>query len=162
MNIYLPYILKRAKAIEEENRAVKIHALMGGYGNGDSIVLQSTCCFEKLAMDPKKKKEVMDDLERFVRRRDFYRRIGKAWKRGYLLYGPPGTGKSSLVAAMADYLKFNIYDLELTSVQSNSALRTMLLSTTDRSIIVIEDIDCSAELEDRNNGGYGGAGDTKV
>ncbi|MFS7953529.1 putative AAA-type ATPase domain, P-loop containing nucleoside triphosphate hydrolase [Helianthus anomalus] len=26
----------------------------------------------------------------------FYRKIGKAWKRGYLLYGPPGTGKSSI------------------------------------------------------------------
>ena len=44
----------------------------------------------------------------------------------------------------------------LTSVQTNSALRTMLLSTADRSIIVIEDIDCSAELQDRKNGGYDG------
>ncbi|KAL2898704.1 hypothetical protein RDABS01_006847, partial [Bienertia sinuspersici] len=34
--------------------------------------------------------------------------IGRAWKRGYLLYGPPGTGKSSLIAAIANYLKFDI------------------------------------------------------
>ncbi|XP_038892960.1 AAA-ATPase At3g50940-like [Benincasa hispida] len=161
MKIYLEYILDRAKAIEEENRVVKLYALMGGYAIGDSIVLQNSCSFENLAMDLKKKKELMDDLDRFMRRRDFYKRIGKAWKRGYLLYGPPGTGKSSLVAAMADYLKFNIYDLELTSVQTNSALRTMLLSTADRSIFVIEDIDCSAELHDRTNGGRDG-GDSQL
>lgn len=161
MKIYVPFILNRAKVIEEENRVVKLYALMGGYGNGDSIVLQNSCSFGNLAMDEKKKRELMEDLDRFVMRREFYRRIGKAWKRGYLLYGPPGTGKSSLVAAMADYLKFNIYDLELSSVHSNSALRTMLLSTADRSIIVIEDIDCSAELKDRTNGGRDG-GDSQV
>ncbi|CAA0839254.1 P-loop containing nucleoside triphosphate hydrolases superfamily protein [Striga hermonthica] len=90
------------------------------------------------------------DLDRFVRRRDYYRRVGKAWKRGYLLYGPPGTGKSSLVAAMANYLKFDVYDLELTSVYSNSDLRRTLLSTNNRSIIVIEDVDCSAQMHDRD------------
>lgn len=125
MKIYLPFIMERAKAIEEENRVVKLYALMIRHANEDSIVLQNSCSFGNLAMDLKKKKELMDDLDRFVRRREFYKRIGKAWKRGYLLYGPPGTGKSSLVAAMADYLKFNIYDLELTSVRNNSTLRTM-------------------------------------
>ena len=75
-------------------------------------------------------------------------------EKGYLLYGPPGTGKSSLIAAMANYLKFDIYDLELTSIYSNSDLRRVLLSTSNRSILVIEDIDCSMEVEDRQNGGY--------
>jgi chaperone BCS1 len=78
--------------------------------------------------------------------------VGKAWKRGYLLYGPPGTGKSSLIAAMANYLKFDIYDLELTSIYSNSDLRRVLLSTTNRSILVIEDIDCNMEMRDRQQG----------
>ncbi|PRQ39946.1 putative ATPase, AAA-type, core, P-loop containing nucleoside triphosphate hydrolase [Rosa chinensis] len=93
--------------------------------------------------------ELIADLDRFVRRKEFYGRVGKAWKRGYLLYGPPGTGKSSLIAAMANYLKFDIYDLELTYLHSNSELRRLLVSTANRSIIVIEDIDCSIELKDR-------------
>ncbi|KAF8378729.1 hypothetical protein HHK36_030078 [Tetracentron sinense] len=103
--------------------------------------------FSTLAMDLDYKKELMDDLDRFLKRRKFYKRMGKAWKRGYLLYGPPGTGKSSLIAAMANYLKFDIYDLELTRLTSNSDLRSLLLSTTNRSILVIEDIDCSVDLE---------------
>ncbi|XP_022151910.1 AAA-ATPase At3g50940-like [Momordica charantia] len=151
-DVYLPYIMNRANAIDEGNRVVKLYSL--GYDES-SIVLRNTCSFETLAMDPEKKKEVMDDLDRFVRRKDFYRRLGRAWKRGYILYGPPGTGKSSLVLAMANYLKFSIYDLELTSVDSNSEFREMMLCTADRSIIVIEDIDCSTELEDRECDDYG-------
>ncbi|GAB2213779.1 hypothetical protein Droror1_Dr00018094 [Drosera rotundifolia] len=71
--------------------------------------------------------------------------------RGYLLYGPPGTGKSSLIAAMANYLKFDIYDLELTEVRSNLDLRRYLLETANRSILVVEEIDCSVEFVDRNS-----------
>lgn len=79
------------------------------------------------------------------------KRVGKAWKRGYLLYGPPGTGKSSLIAAMANHLKYDIYDLDLTDVRNNSDLRFLLLSISSRSILVVEDIDCSIELENRES-----------
>uniref|UniRef100_A0A0D3H766 AAA+ ATPase domain-containing protein n=1 Tax=Oryza barthii TaxID=65489 RepID=A0A0D3H766_9ORYZ len=76
-------------------------------------------------------------------------RTGRAWKRGYLLYGPPGTGKSSMIAAMANHLGYDVYDLELTEVGSNAELRKLLMKTTSKSIIVIEDIDCSVDLTNR-------------
>uniref|UniRef100_N1QSC9 Putative mitochondrial chaperone BCS1-B n=1 Tax=Aegilops tauschii TaxID=37682 RepID=N1QSC9_AEGTA len=69
--------------------------------------------------------------------------------RGYLLYGPPGTGKSSMIAAMANFLGYDVYDLELTEVSSNAELRKLLMKTTSKSIIVIEDIDCSVDLTNR-------------
>lgn len=47
---------------------------------------------------------------------------------------------------MANYLCYDVYDLELTKVTDNSELRALLLQTTNRSIIVIEDIDCSVDL----------------
>ncbi|MBA0550940.1 hypothetical protein Golob_021847 [Gossypium lobatum] len=161
INSYLPYVTERSKAIKEENKAVKLFSLGNFCGDYDgawgSTNLDHPATFDKLAMDPAVKKELVDDLDRFVRRRDYYKRVGKAWKRGYLLYGPPGTGKSSLIAAIANYLKFDIYDLELTSVSSNSQLRGLLVSTRNRSMLVIEDIDCSIELQNRQAGpgGYG-------
>ena len=103
--------------------------------------------FEKLAMDPEKKKMLKADLDRFREGKDLYEDVGKTWKRGYLLYGPPGTGKSSLIAAMANHLKFDIYELNLSSRLTDVGLRNILLSTTNRSILVIEDIDCGAELD---------------
>lgn len=56
------------------------------------------------------------------------------------------TEKSSLIVAMANYLKFDIYDLELTYLKRNSELRKLLIATANRSILVVEDIDCNIEL----------------
>ncbi|KAI9168831.1 hypothetical protein LWI28_002547 [Acer negundo] len=39
-------------------------------------------------------------------------------------------------------------------LDSNSELRRLLVSTSNRSILVIEDIDCSIELQNRQSGGY--------
>ncbi|KAL5762350.1 hypothetical protein ACOSP7_018614 [Xanthoceras sorbifolium] len=153
LGTYLQYVAEISKAIKENKKVVKLYSL-GNYSGDNSINLDHPSTFETLAMDLKQKKELIDDLDRFLKRREFYKRVGKAWKRGYLLYGPPGTGKSSLIAAMANYLKFDIYDLELTSLRSNSDLRRLLVSTGNRSILVIEDIDCTIELENRQFGGY--------
>lgn len=49
---------------------------------------------------------------------------------------------------MANFLRFDVYDLDLTEVESNNDLRRILLATANRSILVIEDIDCSG-LKDR-------------
>ncbi|KAM7520170.1 hypothetical protein LguiB_019132 [Lonicera macranthoides] len=111
------------------------------------ISLDHPATFETLAMDSEAKEMVMD-LERFVKR-EYYRKVGKAWKRGYLLNGPPGTGKSSLIAAMANYLNFDIYYLELTDIRRNSELRRLLVGMANRSILVVEDINSTIGLEDR-------------
>ena len=105
--------------------------------------------FKTLAMDLELKKEVMEDFNNFLNGKEYYKRIGKAWKRGYLLYGPPGMGKSSLIASMSNYMNFDIYDLDLSGVRSNTELRLLLLGMPSRSILVIEDIDCSIKLENR-------------
>jgi chaperone BCS1 len=152
---YFPYIVKVAKSMVQEKKTLKIFTVdyEHMYGNlADAwkpVNLDHPATFDTLALDTKDKDKILEDLERFVKRRDYYRKVGKAWKRGYLLYGPPGTGKSSLIAAMANYLNFDIYDLELTEVRCNSDLRKVLIATANRSILVVEDIDCTIELQDR-------------
>ncbi|XP_057962743.1 AAA-ATPase At5g17760-like [Malania oleifera] len=153
LDSYLPFVLEKSKAIKDEEKAVRLFSLGGLYPCSgllwEGINLDHPATFEKLAMDPDQKRAVVEDLDRFVRRKEFYRRVGRAWKRGYLLYGPPGTGKSSLIAAMANYLKFDVYDLQLANVTRDSDLRKLLLATTNRSILVIEDIDCSMQPTER-------------
>lgn len=111
-----------------------------------SVPFRHPSTFETLALEPELKKQIKNDLTAFADGREFYKRVGRAWKRGYLLHGPPGSGKSSLIAAMANFLCYDVYDLELTKVSDNSELRSLLIQTTNRSIIVIEDIDCSVDL----------------
>jgi mitochondrial chaperone BCS1 len=160
LNKYLPFILQKAKKINEQERTLKIYM-----NEGDTwcpIDLHHPSTFDTLAMDSELKQMLMDDLARFVQRKEYYKKIGKAWKRGYLLYGPPGTGKSSLVAAMANYLKFDVYDLELTEVRWNSSLRRLLIGMSNRSILVIEDIDCTVDLQQRDDNLYASGDDEKV
>ncbi|KAF5463099.1 hypothetical protein F2P56_019042 [Juglans regia] len=153
---YLPYIVKEAKSIKQERKTLRIfttsydsmYANLADVWSGTNLDHPAT--FDTLAMDSEIKSFILRDLERFLKRKDYYRKVGKAWKRGYLLYGPPGTGKSSLIAAMANYLNFDIYDLELTEIQHNSELRRLLIAMANRSILVVEDIDCTIELQDRS------------
>ncbi|BAU00036.1 hypothetical protein LR48_Vigan06g048800 [Vigna angularis] len=149
MNKYLEHVLNEYQEMQAKQRTIKIHSIGGGrcWQKSD---LTHPASFQSLALDPEQKQGIIDDLDRFLRRKELYKKVGKPWKRGYLLYGPPGTGKSSLIAAMADHLKFDVYDLELTSVFSNSDLMRTLKETANRSIIVIEDIDCNREVHVRS------------
>jgi hypothetical protein len=50
---------------------------------------------------------------------------------------------------LANHLGYDVYDLELTDVHTNGELRKLLIKTTNKSIIVIEDIDFSLNLSSR-------------
>ncbi|XP_059644283.1 AAA-ATPase ASD, mitochondrial-like [Cornus florida] len=150
---YLDHVLKKGKEVRIKNRQKKLYTNSPTYKYSyvkksmwSHIVFEHPATFETMAMEPEKKQEIVEDLLTFSQSKDFYSRIGKAWKRGYLLYGPPGTGKSTMIAAMANLLSYDLYDLELTAVTDNTELRKLLIETTSKSIIVIEDIDCSLDL----------------
>ncbi|KAK4285564.1 hypothetical protein QN277_002248 [Acacia crassicarpa] len=149
LSAYLSHVTSRA---EEFERVSRERRLFTNNGNGSfesgwvSVPFRHPSTFDTLALEPELKKQIKNDLTTFAKGREFYHRVGRPWKRGYLLYGPPGSGKSSLIAAMANFLCYDVYDLELTKVSDNSELRSLLIQTTNRSIIVIEDIDCTVDL----------------
>ncbi|KAK6158000.1 hypothetical protein DH2020_005314 [Rehmannia glutinosa] len=140
---YLSHVLSEGKSIAKRNRQQRLYTNVSGRDDWEDdekkmwrhVTFEHPATFNTLAMDPNKKKDIMDDLIEFTKSKEYYRQIGKPWKRGYLLYGPPGTGKSTMIAAMANFLNYDIYDLELTAVKDNTHLR--------KAIVVIEDIDCS-------------------
>ncbi|KAF1866259.1 hypothetical protein Lal_00024263 [Lupinus albus] len=147
---YLAHVTSRAEEFERVSRERRLFTNNNGSGSFESgwvsVPFRHPSTFDTLALEPELKKQIKEDLTAFSNGKDFYHRVGRAWKRGYLLHGPPGSGKSSLIAAIANFLCYDVYDLELTKVSDNSELRSLLIQTTNRSIIVIEDIDCSLDL----------------
>lgn len=144
---YIDHVVNTAKSIREKKKALKIYHLRNfpeGTAKWDPVNFESTATFENLAMDQEKRADIIGDLNWFVGAEKYYKKIGKAWKRCYLLYGPPGTGKTSLVSAIAKHLNYDIYYLQLSKIRDDDHLTRVLLSTTKKSIILIEDIDCSA------------------
>ncbi|KAG5614270.1 hypothetical protein H5410_014094 [Solanum commersonii] len=83
LNSYLPYIMKEAILQKQDD--------------------QDSYCGWTIAMELDQKHMILKDLVRFMTRKEYYRKVGKAWKRGYLLIVPPGAGKSSLIVAMANF-----------------------------------------------------------
>ena len=152
MERYVPFVMAAAEETRLRERSLKICLNEGR--SWFALKHRHPATFDTLAKDPALKQSIVADLDLFANRRDHYRRIGKAWKRGYLLYGPPGTGKSSLVAAMANHLRYDIYDLDLNHVQS-TMLQWLLITMSDKSILVIEDIDCCCDAISRADDGKG-------
>ncbi|CAA6671071.1 unnamed protein product [Spirodela intermedia] len=143
LHSYLDHIMERANDIRRRNQDRLLYtnsrggALDARGHPWESVPFKHPSTFETLAMNPERKEEIMADLRDFADGQTFYQKTGRAWKRG-------------MIAAMANYLGYDIYDLELTEVHTNSELRKLLMKTTSKSIIVIEDIDCSIQLTNRN------------
>ncbi|KAJ0100097.1 hypothetical protein Patl1_22076 [Pistacia atlantica] len=51
-----------------------------------------------------------------------------------------------MIVATASLLGYDLYDLQLAAVKDNTELRKLLIETSRKSIVVIEDIDCSLDL----------------
>lgn len=114
MTRYLDFVTKNAAEFRRQLRELHLYSNMDCFWEPHNFKHPSN--FDTLAMEPELKAKVKADLDAFLKGEQFFHKVGRAWKRGYLLYGPPGTGKSSMIAAIANYMKYNVYDLELTQV----------------------------------------------
>lgn len=135
---YLQHIHSVADEIEQRRRETRLFVGAGAGDRWRSVPFDHPSTFETIAMDADLKSRVKSDLESFLKSKQYYHRLGRVWKRSYLLYGPSGTGKTSFAAAMANFLSYDVYDLDLSQ---ESDLRLLLLRTTRRSVIVVEDLD---------------------
>lgn len=155
---YLPAVMARVEAMSQEQRQTKLYS--NEWGKWRTVRLRNASTFATVAMDAALREAVVDDLDRFLTRKEYYQQTGRAWKRGYLIHGPPGTGKSSLVAAISNYLHFDVYDLDVGGVRSNTELRKLLIRMKNRSILLVEDVDCALTTAPRRdaNGSEGPGG----
>lgn len=86
------------------------------------------------------KPQILSDLNDFLTKKELYQKLKVPFKRGYLFYGLPGNGKSSLAFAIANYLKYDIYSLNVSSLYKEEFFKT-IQSIPSNSIVLVEDID---------------------
>jgi chaperone BCS1 len=87
------------------------------------------------------KEDLMEDINNFMKMEDTYKKLGVRFKRGYLLYGPPGTGKTTLVYAVADWLKMPVYYLNPSGFSNDGSFEDFISDVEPWSIILIEEVD---------------------
>ncbi|XP_018814828.2 AAA-ATPase At2g46620-like [Juglans regia] len=129
------------KRYDDDGVGVDHHPRGGGNVRWRSVPFTHPSTFDTIAMEEDLKNKVKSDLDYFLKAKQYYHRLGRVWKRSFLLYGPSGTGKSSFVAAMANFISYDVYVIDLSKVLNDSDLNLLLLQTKSKSIIVMEDLD---------------------
>ncbi|KAG8391973.1 hypothetical protein BUALT_Bualt01G0243100 [Buddleja alternifolia] len=136
---YLQHIHTVSDDIELRRKELRIH--YNSNGKWKSVPFNHPANFDSLVIDADLKSKIKFELETFLKSKQYYHRLGRVWKRSYLLYGPSGTGKSSFIAASANFLNYDIYNINLSQVIDDTDLNSLLLQTSCKSLIVVEDLD---------------------
>jgi hypothetical protein len=105
----------------------------------------STKTFDTVILDSCVKEELCADLETFLLSEKWYSSMGLSYKHGYMFHGPPGTGKTSLVLAIANRAKYDIYSLDLSKIRNDTILDEAFDILPEKCIVMFEDIDCMNE-----------------
>lgn len=97
--------------------------------------------FEYLSITPAMQ-AVLNTVKFWYGHRDWYKRRGLSWRRGYLLYGKPGNGKTSLVRAIGEQLDIPVHIFDLASMDNTDFLNAWDVSRQDDvRICLFEDFD---------------------
>jgi chaperone BCS1 len=89
-------------------------------------------------------KNLINDVDHFLSRPNWYIDRGIPYRRGYLLYGPPGSGKTSAIMAIAGHFDLSISTLNLSQgTMTDDRLQYLLSNVPEESIILLEDIDAA-------------------
>jgi chaperone BCS1 len=103
--------------------------------------------FNTIFIEDDIKNRLLNHLDKFYASEDWYHSRGIPYQTGICLYGPAGTGKTSIVKALASNYSKNLCILRSSEINN---LPQALRSLPSDSFIVIEDIDTSSVVMERN------------
>lgn len=122
---------------------------------GFYIEKQNSISDDLLSLPLDEIKEILEDIDKFWKRADIFKKYGYTHKRGILLYGPPGNGKSYLIQLLSQYLindmKGIILNLkDFSSVELFLEFAGPVIRTIEKNtpiIVIMEDIDNILEYD---------------
>jgi ATPase family protein associated with various cellular activities (AAA) len=112
---------------------------------GKSIPLRQTdSSWDSLVLDRTVRDLIQRDFEFFLKREEWFRKVGLPYRRGYLFYGPPGNGKTSAIRAMISHSSVSAFSLDFANIElTNEALSDLFEAAKHAvpSMVIFEDLD---------------------
>jgi chaperone BCS1 len=100
--------------------------------------------FKNTILKKKTELKIRGYIDGFINSKDIYNKVGKAYKMGFMFYGLPGTGKTSLVHAISNHYKKNVYYANEDLIIDDFPVK-MLNDIKPGSLPVFDDIDLMIE-----------------
>jgi len=96
---------------------------------------------------------MITDLEWFLneKTKNRYLQLGRTHKRVYLFEGIPGSGKTSFISALASKFGYDLSIINFTAKVDDAVIIHLFSSLSDKTFIVLEDIDCLFEDRKKND-----------
>lgn len=109
---------------------------------------------DTLVLQQGQMERLLADIQWFTGAKDWYIERGIPYRRGYLFTGSPGTGKTSVVLALAGYLKRPVCVLNIGSIKDDNGLFSAIADAPVNAMILIEDIDCAQPAKTRSDASH--------
>lgn len=141
INEFLEELLNNFKSSKKDDRiAVYKNNTWGEFSLMGRINVKP---LDKIYLAAGVKENIIEDINKFTKSKEWYHSLGIPYNRGYLFYGLPGNGKTSISLAMASHLKKDVYCININNLESDQSLYRCFSFAPIGSIILIEDIDAS-------------------
>lgn len=136
-------MIKDIELLNQDINKLKLYKMDGGWCFSTKFRKRN---LKSIFIEKKKKDLIFNNIDKFIKKENWYISKGIPYQYGLLLYGTPGTGKTSLIKAIASKYDYNIYYL---SPGKLSNIEQALTTCSEKSIVVIEDIDTNKTVHQR-------------
>ena len=145
MNLFIDKMIAYNNRKDKERWGKINQANMCGRGGFRDINIRKRRTFNDVFIPNKDKELLMNSLDDFVNKRQWYIDNNIPYHFGILLYGEPGTGKSVITQAIAEHLKAKYTVLngaDIGWLEDSLSELQVRPDNESYSVLAIEDVDC--------------------